>query len=63
MPNFTINEETIRTITRFSKIITLEAGKKLTDDADLVNIAGKTVPAGYKITVRVNIRAENIEKI
>ncbi len=46
----------------FSEEYTLEAGDKLTDQADLVAIASKTVPAGYRVKVGVVIRAE-VEKL
>ncbi len=60
MADFTVTEEhtTEYKISKFRKVYTLEAGEKLTDQADLVAIANKTVPAGYSMLVRVTIRAE-----
>jgi hypothetical protein len=36
-------------------MIELEAGGKLADDAELIALAQKTVPAGYKAKVRIDI--------
>lgn len=65
MANFQITEttRTERSIPRLSKEIILEAGQKLSDDTDILAIAQKTVPAGYRITVNVDIIAVKIEKL
>jgi len=59
-------EETQRTrysLKGFSKEYDLEAGGKLSDDATLVAIAGKTVPDGYRVKVDVNITITEVEKL
>ena len=63
MTNFTVEEKHINCYKTvgLSEQYTLEAGDKLTDQADLVEIANKTVPAGYKVLVEVTIHAEVIK--
>lgn len=58
--DFTVTETqtTEYTIKLFQKLYTLNAGGKLTDYADLVEVANKTIPAGYKVEVGVTIRAK-----
>lgn len=46
----------------FHKIITLEAGQKLTDIPEILVFAQKTVPAGYRAKVNVLIMI-NIETL
>jgi len=64
MGNFTIEEKQITThnIKHFNEEYTLEAGEKLTDKSELVEIANKTVPSGYRVKVNVTIQAE-VEKL
>jgi hypothetical protein len=40
----------------------LTAGGKLNDIPQLINIASKTVPTGYKVKVRIHIDAD-VEKL
>jgi len=57
MADFPITEQKRYTTPHFSKIIRLDAGGKLSDDAELLAVAAKTVPSGYKAKVRVDIVA------
>jgi len=65
MANLTINETTVtnRRIEPFNKIIVLEAGDKLADTAALITLANKTCPTGYRITARITINIDKIEKL
>ena len=62
MANFESEEvvTTIRRLPQLTKEITLTAGQKLTDDADLVAFAQKTVPAGKVAIIEVNITVKSI---
>ena len=51
---------TIRRLPQFIKSITLTAGQKLTDDAELVSFAQKTVPAGKVAIVDVTITVKQL---
>ena len=63
MADFTITETnyTYYNIKPFYKEIELTAGEKLSDDADLVMIASKRIPIGYKAKIVICIDAK-IEK-
>jgi len=63
MADFTIDTISTKKINGFAKSITLNAGEKLSSDAQLVAIANKTVPAGYKVTATVFIQISNIETV
>jgi len=65
MPDFNITEvqRTRYELKGFNQEYTLEAGGKLSDDATLIAIAGKTVPTGYRVKVDVNISIMEIEKL
>lgn len=63
MADFTIVEDTKRRADSFHKRITLEAGEKLADDAQLVAISQMTVPAGYRIVASVVIESHEVIKL
>lgn len=63
MADFVINEVTTKYVDSLVKIITLTAGDKLGDDAQLVEIAAKTVPAGYEIDVKIKIMIRDIRQV
>ncbi len=63
MADFTINENTIRTINPLTKFITLTAGQKLSDDAEILSMAQKVVPNGYEVDVLVRIKIKDIRVI
>ena len=63
MADFTINEESIKTIDRFIKEITLTAGQKLSDDVDILGMAQKTVPVGYEVDVVVVIKVKAVREV
>jgi len=64
MADFQI-EETIYThysTKRYNKELVLNPGDKLANDSDLVDIAQRTMPAGYRARVAIHIDA-TIEKL
>lgn len=65
MADFEITETPTvsRSVQGFSKNYTLEAGEKLSDDDTLIAIAGKTVPAGYRVRVNVDVNVLEVEKL
>lgn len=65
MADFEITETSILSLNveGFSKEYRLEAGEKLSDDDTLIAIAGKTVPAGYRVRVNVDVNVLEVEKL
>ena len=63
--DFTVieTERTERRIAPFQKVIVLEAGEKLANTPELLAVSQKTCPEGYKVTVRVTILVDKIEKL
>ena len=62
MANFETEEivTTVRRLSQLQKEITLTAGQKLTDDADLVAFAQKTVPTGKVAIIDVTITVKQL---
>jgi hypothetical protein len=63
MADFVITENTTKHIGSLVKILTLTAGDKIGDDAQLASIASKTVPAGYEVDVRIRIMIKDIREV
>jgi hypothetical protein len=63
MADLTITETTIKNIPSLVKAITLTAGDKLGDDAQLTAWAAKTCPAGYEIDVNIRIMVKAIRSV
>jgi hypothetical protein len=57
MADFTIETTTIKKTPLFQKWFTLTAGQKLSDNAEVLALAQKTVPKGYKANVHILIEA------
>ena len=60
--DLTIENKITKVVKPLRKMIELEAGGKLADDAELIALAQKTVPAGYKakVMIMINISVEEI---
>ena len=63
MADFTVESTSVKTIPRFHKEITLTAGQKLSDDADVLAMDQKAVPAGYEIDVVVVIKPKAVREV
>ena len=61
--DFNITQETKKIIEGFSRNIVLEPGEKLSDKSLIAAVASKTVPAGYRVTLRVRINVMKIETV
>jgi hypothetical protein len=63
MVDFVVNETTVKNIAPLSKNITLAAGEKIADDADILAFAQKIVPTGYEADVIVRIVVSEIRTV
>ena len=63
MADLEVEESTQRQIQPFVLDVELRAGEKLADNAELLAFAQKTVPAGLKVTARVQIVPLKIEEV
>jgi hypothetical protein len=63
MADFTINDVNVKTIDPVRKNLTLTAGQKISDDADILDMATKLVPAGYEVDVRVKIIVTSVRTV
>ena len=61
MTNHTITSKKL--IAPFRKTIILNEGEKLANDTELLNFTQKTVPAGYRIMVIMDLRVVKIEEV
>lgn len=64
MANLTITEQTVTSyrLENITAELTLNAGEKLADIPAVINYAQKTVPAGYRVKLYVDITGE-VEKL
>jgi hypothetical protein len=63
MADFVITENTTKHIPSLVKVITLTAGDRIGDDAQLADIAARTVPVGYEVDVRIRIMVKDIREV
>jgi hypothetical protein len=63
MADITVTETTVRTAPDLLKSITLTAGDKLGDDADLIAWAAKTCPASCEVDIRVRVQITDIRVV
>lgn len=62
MADITIENKITKVVQPLRKMIELNAGGKMADDAELIALAQKTVPAGYKAKVMIMITI-NVEEV
>jgi hypothetical protein len=63
MADITVTETTVKTAPDLFKSITLTAGDKLGDDADLTAWAAETCPAGCEVDVRIRVQITAIRTV
>lgn len=61
--DLTIETTTKRIIKPIRKLLVLEAGDKIANDEEILAMAQKTVPVGYRVSVIVDIKVVKIEEI
>ena len=63
MADLDVKTQTRKYVDGIDKEIVLNVGEKLADDSELIALANKTVPLGYKVTVRVRIYPYRVEEV